>query len=982
MSGLRQRLQWGLGFALLSGVFSLVSSACTQDQVTVAVRSLERSGRATFVCLAPPSTLPTPGVPLDHCDRHITEGPSSYAIDSTGAIKPHLYSLVTQTVRGEVAVIDLTANIDSVIDQDTSTPGATFLPVGAQPVDIVTTPGGTASFVAVAEIGRPGIYALPSDLVRPSADRAAPTLTTWPACLLPSAPSSMLVLADPAKDGLERATCDGAYGDAAPADEREEPNIHGNLSLEGGGRLKLVATLPELGQLAVIDAQRLLDRKGGTFGPCPIDRMVPLEVDLPIPTPSDPPPAGPVCVNPEPVEPGSVAAFSSQPAGLSFSEGRLYVADLGAPVIHVLDMPSPCDASELPSLLPTSVLDPTRVVLTSRVATSPRVTADFKRFLYANDVEDGSAMVFDISDDAPSRTPLVRPTSVFNPFIVSDRIQFGGTVRDIVLIERDVAATDPATGVATSGIACDPDPSLTTCSSTSSACDVETLYRTSASYDTGAGPLKLRGQFAFLLLSTGQIAVIDIEDYDAACRGPTNNLDQLGCPGPISPTPLARSAETSCNIVEPHTPRSALYSATNDYVGRHAPGVQTFPILADSTGTIIEQGDPSSARMHATIPVKETPNEVIPQELLTLNVGALYYGVDEKTGLASEGVEPRHTLLMNLEDPRAQVADQAWSAIYEGALLGTVNKLADLRMGAEPPTLTDPNTRFCGIGVQSRAMMREQLASEGVPEAELDAQSLALADRLQIVRETPGQSDDYWGSTASCTYQECNAIFGTSALPNPARDLVIEEAYQDHLELGHVAIRADTNGDGAITDTDDVVVDDAKVECCFPTLVTFNVRAAGQWLVLGDASGVLHHIIADPETGACRPSCDAGKARLNSRLRETPFGETLNDGDPRALINPMFRFSIARGQCVTDCDTLCGGQASCELPSRRGDQFRFVTQGSFSPLVVELRTDTNDVQPQSIGFLPPTGEVYVTDGSLEGLMLVSPASVALNRKYF
>src|SRR5690606_30041792 len=114
-----------------------------------------------------------------------------------------LHALVTQTVSAEVAVIRVTG-VDSrgdsdgeVLDVDPTNPGVTPLRVGAQPVDITTTPGGLASFVTVAETGKEGIFALPTSCVfAPKPTETRRDLTTWPACRLSSKPGSIEVLVD------------------------------------------------------------------------------------------------------------------------------------------------------------------------------------------------------------------------------------------------------------------------------------------------------------------------------------------------------------------------------------------------------------------------------------------------------------------------------------------------------------------------------------------------------------------------------------------------------------------------------------------------------------------------------------------------------------------------------------------------------------------------------------------------------------------
>src|SRR5262249_47422573 len=146
-----------------------IHAGCAQEPVLVPLRSLERSGKVSYVCLGIPGDADGVVRPLSACGGQVVFDQNTFALDDAGTIPiNHLYALVTQTSRGEVAVVDLTAQNGSVIDQNPGIPGANFLPVGAEPTDIVTTAGGTASFVTVAEVGRAGIFALPSAFIRPS----------------------------------------------------------------------------------------------------------------------------------------------------------------------------------------------------------------------------------------------------------------------------------------------------------------------------------------------------------------------------------------------------------------------------------------------------------------------------------------------------------------------------------------------------------------------------------------------------------------------------------------------------------------------------------------------------------------------------------------------------------------------------------------------------------------------------------------------
>ncbi|EYF02805.1 hypothetical protein [Chondromyces apiculatus] len=1035
---------------------TVVAGGCAQQAVTVDVRSLERSGRSSFVCLAAPGEAP--GLPLTACSRRSATSVDDYGVDEEGnTTLPHLYALVTQTTRGEVAVVDMSTTVSPVLDQDPGVPGANFLHVGALPVDIVSTTGGTATFVATAEVGREGLFALPSHLIRPAAERPPTELNSWPACSLPSAPGEILLVVDPAGPEGERGSCDVAYGASYVADEGEPvtPYQHGDLSAEGLGRQKLVVTLPEMGGFVVIDAQRLLDRHPGSYASCPVERWVPLKAEVPPPgDPPSPPPAA-ACVNPELLTPSTLPLGAPRPAGIALSGERLFVADLELPLVHAIDMATPCAPVERPPLVTGSMDDPTRVVTTTRIAVSNSSTVDFRRYLYAVDADEGDLMVFDVSDGATQRTPIARPHPEWNPFIPPDRVRFNAPVRDILIIDRDLPVVDPETGVATTGIRCDPNPTLDVCSDTADpSCDLETLYRTSAAFDSGASPTRLRGTFAFALLTNAQISVIDIDDLDASCRGPKIFSETLGCsavgPSGHGPPPnappgdmdadgipdatdlcpfhydpdqanssapedsdgngpqlppkdvgdrcqgegsenLASTNEPSCNVVVPNTPRSLNFVFSSETSGlRGEPGLLTLPLLYDRAGTALSDDD-EQPKMRAPLPAD-------PDTFFGLAVGAQRLVIDtapdpELDYLRAGQIDGRNALRMNLEDPRAHIANQAWAVTYEGALPGFSTNAGSLRCvegacdGADAREkrwdLYDTAGLFCGRGVQSAESVREQLEAAGEDASEASVQ--ALSDFLAIVSDLPDESNAHWSdpSRGTCTYDSCRAEFGLAASPSPRRELTIREAYQDHLVLDPPTLGGPSS----------------DLNCCFPGSAAYQVRGRSQWIATSQVTGFLHHVIVDPVSSVCRNSCDSTVARMNARVRSStsstpgcalaagwPDDVAICEGDPRVLTSPMMKLAITEGRKVCGSAADCPGtpcqDGRCLVPPQRDMQFRFATQGAFVPLIVNLAAGGADIQPQSMRFLPATGELAVTDGSLEGLMMILPGSLSVSRQYY
>ncbi|HEU4410888.1 MAG TPA: hypothetical protein VFS43_36890 [Polyangiaceae bacterium] len=644
---------------------------CAQRPQQAPLRSLDRSGRVSLACIGYfGDTTGNPGRSMFECDSTLAAsiGDFGLQLDENGnplpVDVPHVYALVTQQTRGEVAVIDLSVDpavTQSILDADLNTPGLNFLPVGAQPVDVVTSGLGGGAFVASAEPGRPGIYGLPAtDLRGPSLQgEGAPTATlrSWPACRLPSAPGRMLVIesalaaADPA---ARLCPSPNLLRDAEPFQQRAPwagsaesvhvvyPGDDGYVPLEGenvrpcgaegaelppycarlacgdegaqpaplckpqlvprgsnAGAEKLLVTLPERGELLVIDAQTLFERPPGSFDPCPIERAVALRVDLPDAPPpapeagescpalpATPAPAGACPARPE----RSVAypaAFEARPAAMALGGGRLYVADEGAPVIHVLSVENGCDLRELPPLLPSSVDEPGRPVYTSALSVSP-LTSDQRTFLYAVDRERGGLMAFDVSAGSADRSPLVRERPDLKLFGARDRLAVGGPVREITFVEAAENVLDE-NGFLRNG-ACDPDTS-------SVDPDRGDVFRTTDDYAGGARPTRLRGVFALATLTSGQVRILDVDDLDAACRGartaggfPERSTIFSDLPAALTgcescaigtyTNTLGASNELSCNVVERHELRSGFFFANKSATGLHAPTFQSYPILS------------------------------------------------------------------------------------------------------------------------------------------------------------------------------------------------------------------------------------------------------------------------------------------------------------------------------------------------------------------------------------------------------------------
>lgn len=607
------------------GAFALVGMAslaglpsCSQTPPNNPIRTFERPERVDFVCMKVRTDdgnsriAPVP-VPLAKCTPVTAEESSN----DLGQYRPyHLYALVTQTTRGEVAVSDITSG--DVVDQDVSQPGINFLTVGSLPQDIASTPDGLLSFVASAEPNKPGIYAIASHrmlgdeagVLRQGLDGKViephTTLATWPACSLPEAPAAVAVIK---REGVGADDTDPfAYYVAAL------------LPGTGGGRARVVTldVKPFLRGAGVVNAGLTpgLTEAGervepGQLAPCKIassldlggSEIVPKTVargpawDDGVKYRDSVPPALPV--NPasfppgeSAVEPLSFAASCFAPTAtptsksvtLEFTEplgqaqprtfvkdrSKLYVTDSALPIVHVVDLTYPLAPKEREPLVTSSLTDPNRMVTVKDLAVSPE-TREYKRYLYAVDEKQGSLMVYDVTDDNSPRMPLTRPHPQSNPFDATDRVTFTAPIAAVQFARYEL----PLASQRVTGALCNPNANIDILNP-----DTKQLvgYSDQGGYlrknvtDT-LGPSRLRGVFGFVTLTNGQVVTLDVDDWDAPCRRPDSMGDLANPLAPSSLTPAQASSGTDTN---PYVARETSAGKTS------APTTQEafFPVSA------------------------------------------------------------------------------------------------------------------------------------------------------------------------------------------------------------------------------------------------------------------------------------------------------------------------------------------------------------------------------------------------------------------
>lgn len=898
-----------------SCIATLAALGCTQQPTSVAVRSLEDSGAVSFLCLS--SDTANPGVALDSCATWYPHTP--------GTPYNHLFALVTQPIRGEVAAIDISAG--SVYDSDKSKPGFNFIPTGANPIDIVSTPGGKVSFVSSASAGSNSIWIIPSSTIV----SGPVSLTSFAACALPSAPGKLQVLVQPGFSGVAQSDCAGTPLDAE--------HKQGDLSQEDqpAGARKLVVSLPDEGMLAVLDAQKLLDHEPGSFRACEIEQYIPLQVQLPASWPQQvwPPDIAAQraeCALTQPVEVSTSSGYLPRPSSFAFDQetATLYVSDEVAPVIHVLDVSDPCSIAEREPLLPRSVEKPEREVLTRGLAVSP-TTSDGKKFVYAVDLREGSVMAFDVSVGSTDRTPLIRKNPVTYPFSPPDRLSLSVPVRSVQFALHDTPIADPISGVAQVGVHCDP----------SDDTSIGAGYRTSADFSTGAGPRNLRGVFAFLALTNGQIVVVDVDDFDAACRRPK---ETGACAGETYASYQGADGELSCDVVTRHEMRSSTFFDASEASGAWVPQLQSYPVLSlDNSVLATDQTDEGKLHPRMLAPVADK------QQAVVLIGGRPVEKVETDPNSSEQNI-----ILFDYREPRVHY-EQTWTAAFEGMIPGF-----DGHVGRFEPT-SDSNGRttfwdsgafFCDRGVHdldaARKVGSDRGAAPAGDPAALDAWAQGHVDVLEITSGFLDADDPYWPSVSGrCSLFQCRETFGLVETPSTARDFPIVASYQNRLVVE------------GVTDF---------VRCCFPFLPTYTVRAKGQWIVAGTASGFLHAVVPDPASGQCIDTCDPRRKLYSGRAFElSPKTDPVPVfDDPKVYRNPLMQLVIWSGS----------------EPSERNMTFSFTTANGFYPLLVNLASTTSYVQPQSMQYVPQIGQLAIADGAAQGLILVDIASLGVSQTYY
>jgi hypothetical protein len=794
------RRPWMFGAALVvaAAAAATFGASCGSTPAPTPVRTFLRPQKVDFVCL---HVNDANGNPIPPTTAQAAQCPPVPPNVNGVPFEFHYFALVTQTTRGELGVVDLTGGV--VVDEDRSTPGVNFIPVGADPTDVAVTPDGSHTYVSSADPNLLAIYGIDNRTILGDSQALSPRLPPLNSfnqiagCRLSQPPDAIAVLSAPSAAGDAGAEA-GAVASSpyllAVLLRPEGPGVPAQVAV-----IQPPTQLGGLGPCTVLGMTGALSSSlaGAGLAPGPVwpdgvsfphdagdlSATEPSPVPAPVAPEMGPPdasdaraPEGEVSeagtsdaqagdgaladaltVDAEPADAvaaeamalgsssssGAAPAQSAaaldvgplsapQPTSMVLRDGTppvLYVADGQIPVIHVIDLSDPGQPKEVSSFLATSQTQPTRRVSIGGLALSP-ATRDFRRYLYAIDAYQGTLMVFDATDavPAPFTPPLQRPHAELNPFAPRDRIAFQAPVAAVTFAYNDwpVPPQVDAAVPAPTGLLCNPSPNARVddggiggpaATGAFYCADQATLI-----FPQGTGvqgfPSRLRGLFGFAMLSDGNIAVVDLDDWDAPCRRPDPMTDNtltgaLDFPEPpptsssdldpyhvptAYPANLLPSAVQSAVTQEDFFPVSAPNRLRSQYLlrndptsGEHMPYVLVTPSLINGTGAPLAP-EPTEP---VILPTSLTPGFVDPTTYTSpVDPHDNYYGTpaalpdaavppsDGGDASAVASLEPGSPVTVpgvrvSFDDPTAHV-DQDWWVTYEGALPSVSPLVADI----------------------------------------------------------------------------------------------------------------------------------------------------------------------------------------------------------------------------------------------------------------------------------------------------------------
>jgi hypothetical protein len=407
------------------------------------------------------------------------------------------------------------------------------------------------------------------------------------------------------------------------------------------------------------------------------------------------------------------------------------------------------------------------------------------------------------------------------------------------------------------------------------------------------GPTILRGTYGFVALDSGAVVMVDLDDYDATCRGPQVTPKSTTISLPDGQPVFAYPGEKAENmtLLGPH--------ATSEYYPR-----------------VFARHRPHSRFLYDINAVPAVTAVNLSRSGVGLNNDPTADTGKDKPHFAPMGVAGggNRAFALPAADNPYGMTNEVWTVTYEGMLPGFINTIGSLSLEGGVLTLADPNGLFCQRGTEDGG---------ATPESH---DMIELTDDVCTDGVCPGTTK---------TFDECRAIFGdgTETPRKNTRTMFISKAFDDKVTLVPPK------------DLD-------ALRSCFgisepgksASLHHYVVRASGTWVVLGSQTGYLHRRIIDPASPdkACtddltRPRVYDGRVRKQLPPLPIPSQSFTDAGIPPPcdqFVNPVWRFAIRSGA----------------LPSERDMQFAFGSRYLFTPFAIIVGQIPQTIKSMSIGW--------------------------------
>lgn len=516
--------------------------------------------------------------------------------------QPSLHALVSQSVRGEIAAVDLAD--ERVIDSDRVIPGATFIDSGGLPAAMVTprehprSPGAGPRWTYVASAEQNQIRAIANCRFRTAVACGPETVPGMTPALLAR---------------MTRLQLPGRPGDMV-------------LAPESGPDAALWITLPELALLARIELSDdpeqpfALDESrapreaayyriaplGGLEAPQPIAEadayqavcglgsdFVPATYSLPL-------------------APRATTAQAIRPTRLRYdaTSGLLLVSDSAAPVLHAFALGAGGSLTAL-SALPTGVplrdfvltppvpaLAPAQPALQTPALPDP--AAPTRRYVYAiEEARDGLVMSFAFEQEQPGAQPRLQPLLAPAPDDrFADRLRLQAPSTALAVIDTRARSSYVCGQESDAELEQQREALESMMASDLDEGERQTLERVEArlSLSEEAGAAQLRGVFVAATAADGRLTIIDVLDLDLACRARdacAPCTDPVACPAPNLDRPVDED-ERNALAVRRHAARRQRAGAVEATISGQAASlfgescpVSSRPALTADDGRVL-----------------------------------------------------------------------------------------------------------------------------------------------------------------------------------------------------------------------------------------------------------------------------------------------------------------------------------------------------------------------------------------------------------